>query len=38
MITKFSEEALTMPKATVLGIAEEILESVVDKINTVGPV
>jgi len=34
MITNFSDEALTVPKATVLGVAEEVLESVVDKINT----
>jgi hypothetical protein len=36
MITNFSDEALQVPKATVLGIAEEVSESVVDKINTVG--
>ena len=36
MVTNFSDEALTVPKATVLGVAEEVLESVVDKINTVG--
>jgi hypothetical protein len=33
MIANFSEEALTIPKATVLGIAEEVSESVVNKIN-----
>jgi len=36
MFTNFSNEALTVPKATVLGVAEEISESVVDKINKVG--
>jgi len=36
MITNFSDEALTVPKATVLGVAEEVSESVVDKINTAG--
>ena len=36
MITNFSDEALTVPKATVLGVAEEMSESVVDRINTVG--
>ena len=35
MITNFSDEALTVPKATVLGVAEEMSESVVDRINTV---
>jgi hypothetical protein len=35
MVTNFSDEALTVPKATVLGVAEEMSESVVDKINTV---
>jgi len=33
MLTNFSDEALTVPKATVLGVAEEISESVVDKIK-----
>jgi hypothetical protein len=33
MIANFSNKALTVPKATVLGIAEEISESIVDKIN-----
>jgi len=36
MITNFSNEALTVPKATVLGIAEEISESIVDTINKDG--
>jgi hypothetical protein len=36
MIMNFSDEALTVPKATVLGIAEEISEVIVDKINTGG--
>ena len=31
VMIKFSNEALTVPKATVLGIAEEISESSVDK-------
>jgi len=33
MITNFSNEALTVPKAAVLGIAKEISESIVNKIN-----
>jgi hypothetical protein len=33
---KFSNEALTVTEATVLGIAEEISESSVDKINREG--
>ena len=36
MITNFTNEALTVPKDTVLGIAEEISESTVDKINREG--
>jgi hypothetical protein len=36
MITNFSDEALTVPKATVLSIADEIFESIVDKINREG--
>jgi len=36
MLTNFSDEALTVPKATVLGVAEGISESIVDKINKVG--
>jgi len=36
MPTNFSDEALTVPKATVLGVAEGISESIVDKINKVG--
>ena len=36
MLTNFSDVALTVPKATVLGIAEEISESIVDKINKEG--
>ena len=32
-VANFSDEALTIPKATVLGIAEGISESLVDKIN-----
>jgi len=34
MVANFSDEALTIPKATVLGIAERISESMVAKINT----
>jgi len=33
MLVNFSDEALTIPKTTVLGIAEGISESLVDKIN-----
>jgi len=33
MITNFSKEELTIPKATVLGVAEEITEELVNKIN-----
>jgi hypothetical protein len=35
-ITNFNNKALTVPKATVLGIAEEISESIVSKINREG--
>ena len=34
MVANFSNEALTIPKATVLGVAEEISESLVDSINS----
>jgi hypothetical protein len=33
MVANFSQEALTVPKATVLGMAEEVSESLVDKTN-----
>jgi hypothetical protein len=33
MLTNFSNEPLVVPKATVLGIAEEISEPLVDSIN-----
>ena len=33
MLANVSAETLTIPKATVLGVAEEVSESVVDKIN-----
>ena len=33
MLTNFSDEPLTINKATVLGVAEEIAESTVDKVN-----
>ena len=32
-VANFSKQELTIPKATVLGIVEEVAESVVDKIN-----
>jgi len=34
MIANFSNETLTLPKATVLGVAEDVSESLVDCINT----
>jgi len=34
MIANFSNETLTLPKATVLGVAENVSESLVDCINT----
>jgi hypothetical protein len=34
MVANFSNEELTIPKATVLGVDEEIFESGVDMINT----
>jgi len=33
MLANFSNEPLVVPKATVLGVAEEISESLVDRIN-----
>jgi hypothetical protein len=36
MLANFRDEPLTIPKATVLGVAEGISESTVDKINTGG--
>jgi len=33
MVTNFSSEELTIPKATVLGVAEEISEPLVVRIN-----
>jgi hypothetical protein len=33
MLANFSSEELTIPKATILGVAEEVSESLVDKIN-----
>ena len=33
MLVNYSNEALTVPKATVFGVTVEISESVVDKIN-----
>jgi len=35
MVANFSKEELTIPKATVLGVAEELTEELVDKINAV---
>ena len=34
MLANFSNEELAIPKATILGVAEEVSESIVDKINT----
>jgi hypothetical protein len=34
MLANFSSEELTIPKATILGVAEEVSESLVDKINS----
>ena len=34
MLANFSDEELTVPKATILGVADEISESLVDKINS----
>jgi hypothetical protein len=34
MLANFTEEILTIPKATVLGVAEEVSESLIDRINT----
>ena len=36
MLANFSNEPLVVPKATVLGVAEEISESVVDRLNPKG--
>jgi len=33
MLANFSEEALTIPKKTVLGVAEQIAEPLVNRIN-----
>ena len=33
MVANFSDEQLIIPKATVLGVAEEITEEPVDRIN-----
>jgi len=33
MVANFSKEELTIPKATVIGVAEEIREELVNKIN-----
>jgi hypothetical protein len=34
MLANFSDEELIVPKATILGVAEEVSESLVDKINS----
>jgi len=34
MVANFSDEQLIIPKATVLDVAEEITEELVDRINT----
>jgi len=34
MLAYFSAEPLTTPKVTVLGVAEEISETLVDRLNT----
>jgi len=34
MVANFTNEALTIPKTTILGITEEVSESLVDRINT----
>jgi len=33
MLPNFSKEPLTIPKATILGVAEESSEALIDKIN-----
>jgi hypothetical protein len=33
MLANFSGEELTIPKATVIGVAEEVSESLIDSIN-----
>ena len=37
MVAKFSDEQLIIPKATFLGVAEEITEELVDRINQRNP-
>ena len=37
MLANFSQEELTLPKATVLGLAEEVSETLVDQINSESP-
>jgi len=34
MLANFSQEELILPKATVLGLAEEVSETLIDQINT----
>ena len=35
LLANFSEETLTIPNATILGIAEEVPEQLIDKINSI---
>jgi hypothetical protein len=37
MVANFSDEQLIIPKVTVLGVAEEITEALVDRINPRDP-
>ena len=37
MLANFSQEKLTLPKATVLGLAEEVSEALIDRINIEKP-
>ena len=34
MVANFTNKALTIPKTTVIGIAEEVSESLIERINT----
>jgi len=38
MLADFSSETLTVPKATVLGLAEEVSEPLVNKVNSDAPI
>jgi hypothetical protein len=37
MLANFSQEKLTVPKATFLGLAEEVSEDLIDQINFENP-